>query len=560
VFVPPAVLACVAVALAVGLVGGIALLLTTRRRDARLAAALEANRLSEERLRLAVEATSEIVWDWDLDTDAIYMPRFAQVYGHAEEVCPKTGGELVGFVHPDDVPTFARVVGDVRSGRTGGFEFEHRMRTGSGEYRWMLGRARAVARDPDGAALRIVGTCTDVTERRRMLERLQIADRMVSVGTLAAGVAHEINNPLSFVRANLTFSLEELERSAAGGDPSDRTALRSTLEDCRIALREAVNGAERVQRIVRDLRMLSHPSEERAEPIDVRRALEAALHIARSELQRRARIVTHLADVPPVLGDDARVSQVFLNLLVNAAQSIEEGRPDRNEIELTLARLDSRVVVQVRDTGCGIPQENLKRIFDPFFTTKPVGVGTGLGLAISHRIVASLGGEIDVVSAAGRGSTFTVVLPVAPRGAAEAEPPPPRGEPARGLRVLVVDDEPLFCRAVVRMLSPGHAVVAVEDPREALRRIELGERFDVVLSDIHMPGLSGIELHAAVERVAPELAARMLFVTGGAFGSTAADFLDRMKGRVLEKPLEASQIQAAIGGLLRPRAEAPASA
>ena len=164
------------------------------------------------------------------------------------------------------------------------------------------------------------------------------------------------------------------------------------------------------------------------------------------------------------------------------------------------------------------------------------------------------------MSAAGRGSTFTVVLPVAPRGAAEAEPPPPRGEPARGLRVLVVDDEPLFCRAVVRMLSPGHAVVAVEDPREALRRIELGERFDVVLSDIHMPGLSGIELHAAVERVAPELAARMLFVTGGAFGSTAADFLDRMKGRVLEKPLEASQIQAAIGGLLRPRAEAPASA
>ncbi len=528
-----------------------AAILRHRLRDARLVSVEQAHQVSEERLRLALEATTEIVWDWDLRTDDLYQPRFAQVYGFPEEMTPAKGRGLVPFVHPDDVPAFTAVIADLTEGRRDAFEFEHRMRTGTGEYRWMLGRGRAVTRGPKGEAFRVVGTCVDITERRRMMDRLQIADRMVSVGTLAAGVAHEINNPLAFVCANLTFSLEELEKAGAPGAPADRASLLRTVEDCRIALREAKNGAQRVRRIVEDLRMLSRAKEdERAIPIDVGHALDAALHIARTDLQRRARLVTHLAKVPPVLGDEARLSQVFLNLLVNAAQSIPEGRPGAHEVEVTLSPAAGRVAIRVRDTGCGITPANLKRIFDPFFTTKPLGVGTGLGLAISHRIVASLGGDIDVQSEPGQGSTFTVTFPVAPREACLEGGEPDAGGQARALRVLVVDDEPLFSRALIRMLSSDYTVVAVEDPRDALRRVQAGERYDVVLSDVNMPNLTGVELHDAIEKVSPDLAARMIFVTGGAFG-TAREFLERMKGRVLEKPVDPAQVHAAIGGLLR---------
>jgi signal transduction histidine kinase len=262
---------------------------------------------------------------------------------------------------------------------------------------------------------------------------------MVAVGTLAAGVAHEINNPLAFVNANLGFALETLEAlpPSAGATPE---AWTRAFEDCRIALREASTGAAQVRRIVQDLKMLSRSTEDRPVPIDVSVALEAALRLARCDLRQRARVTTRIDELPPILGDESRVSQVFLNLLVNAAQAIPEGRPDDHEIEIRLGVEEGRVVLRVRDTGCGIPEENLRRIFDPFFTTKPVGVGTGLGLAISHRIVTALGGEIEVESTVGRGSTFRVAFPAAGPVLAKGAP---EGTPAVGAlaaRALMVDD------------------------------------------------------------------------------------------------------------------------
>jgi CheY-like chemotaxis protein len=257
--------------------------------------------------------------------------------------------------------------------------------------------------------------------------------------------------------------------------------------------------------------------------------------------------------VPPVLGDEGRLSQVFLNLLVNAAQAIPEGQVDRNEVEIRLGLEGDRVVLAVRDTGCGIPPENLKRIFDPFFTTKPVGVGTGLGLAICHRIVTSLGGELDVESAPGCGSTFRVALPVSREAATAAEEPAPGPARAtRGARVLVVDDEPLFCHAMARMIGDDHDVVTLGDAREALRRIAAGERFDAIFADLVMPGMSGVEFHDALARVAPELAARMRVVTGGAFTPGGAEFLARMSGRVLEKPVVPADVRAALAAALGP--------
>ncbi len=539
--------------LALAGVGLAALALWGRSRRSR-----QALRLSEERLRLALEATSEIVWDWNLVDDGISHPRWAATYGYPEEKTPRTGEELGRFIHPEDAPALGELVKEAVEGKRDAIEIEHRALAASGEWRWMVGRARVVSRDERGRGLRMVGTCTDIGERRKLAAQLRIADRLASMGALAAGVAHEINNPLAFAMGNVHFAIAALGRADAGleaGAPPDR--LRLAVAQCREALQEALGGAQRVRDIVRDLKVLSRVEDERRAPLAVAKVVRAALNLAAGEISSRARVVTEIEEVPPVLASESRLAQVFLNLLVNAAQAVPEGRTEENAITVSVrSGKEHRVVVEVRDTGCGIPPENRRRIFDPFFTTKPPGVGTGLGLAICHGIVSALGGEIDVESEVGRGSTFRVSLPTAAGGApVEPETPLP-GPPPRRARILVVDDEPLFCRTMERLLRSEHEVVSATDPRQALRRVRGGEHFDAVLSDLVMPGMSGMDLHAEIAKFSPELGERTIFVTGGAFTQAASEFAARWPDRVLDKPVSPDRVRAALSGLLE-RAPAP---
>jgi two-component system, cell cycle sensor histidine kinase and response regulator CckA len=255
-----------------------------------------------------------------------------------------------------------------------------------------------------------VAIIRDVTERKALEARLLRADRMASLGTLAAGVAHEINNPLTYVLLHLGYLARELPKLHGSEDLARRVA-------------EIQDGVERVELIVRDLKLFSRPDAERHEAIDVRRVIDSAANLAAGEIRHRARLRKDYTAVRPIMASEARLGQLFLNLLMNAAQSIPEGDADANEIAVRVSEKDERVVVEVSDTGCGIPAEVQKRIFDPFFTTKPVGVGTGLGLSICHGIVESLGGEIRVNSRQGRGSTFTVLLPAAQAGAVDSAAP-----------------------------------------------------------------------------------------------------------------------------------------
>ncbi len=230
--------------------------------------------------------------------------------------------------------------------------------------------------------------------------KLLFADCMASMGALAAGVAHEINNPLTFVVANLAYTLDAVSQI----EPRPVEALR--------ALEDAQEGVERVRNIVLDLKMFSRSEEGADEPVDVRRILRSAANLVSNEVKHRARLRLELGDVPPVLANFHRLGQVFVNLMINATQAIPEGAADRHVIAASCRPdPDGRVCVEVSDTGCGIPSEVLPRIFEPFFTTKPVGVGTGLGLAVCHRIVTRLGGTIDVESREGEGTTFRVRLP-----------------------------------------------------------------------------------------------------------------------------------------------------
>jgi two-component system NtrC family sensor kinase len=263
-------------------------------------------------------------------------------------------------------------------------------------------RARTVELENANAQL-----ASSLRQLQAMQTQLVLNDRMASMGKVAAGVGHEINNPLAYVLSNLSFLYKELHRTGAAPSEEDRQELLTAVSD-------AKEGAERVRDIVQDLKTLSRPDDASNGRAELKTVVRAAVKIASHEIRRRARLVEELGELPPVAGSSSRLGQVFLNLLINAAHAIPEGQAEENEIRIA-ARQETPefVLVEIHDTGCGIPRENLDRIFDPFFTTKPSGEGTGLGLSLVHSILTTLGGSISVESDVDRGTTFRVRLPTA---------------------------------------------------------------------------------------------------------------------------------------------------
>jgi signal transduction histidine kinase len=247
-------------------------------------------------------------------------------------------------------------------------------------------------------------------ELRQAQKRMLAAERLASLGVLTAGVAHEINNPLAYMLSNLNYVNEELCALVQKGEPLMGDRARDILD----ALSETLSGSTRVRDIVKDLKLFSRASPDQSEPLDLHALLDSCVSMAWSEIKHRGRMVKDYGDVPRLYGNESRLAQVFLNLLVNAAHALPPQRGESSEIRLTTRHEENVVMVAVRDTGVGIPEENLERLFEPFFTTKPPGEGTGLGLSISQEIIKTLGGHITVESQPGRGSTFRVFLPVPP--------------------------------------------------------------------------------------------------------------------------------------------------
>jgi two-component system cell cycle sensor histidine kinase/response regulator CckA len=409
--------------------------------------------------------------------------------------------------------------------------------------------AEGVLLDFDGETSNVV-LARDVTERRRMLARVATADRMLSIGTLAAGVAHEINTPLAYVISNLALLANELPAvlSTMASDESKRARLSA--QDIEVILRDAQEGAARVSGIVRHLRVLSRADDEAHGSVDAVAVLRSSIKMAENEIRHRARVVLELdRRLPRVHANESRLGQVFLNLLVNAAQAIPVGHVEENEISVR-ARASAggnHVTIEVEDTGAGIAPSVIGRIFDPFFTTKAVGDGTGLGLAICQQIVKSAGGEISVTSELGKGACFRVTLAAAlhDEPAADSSAPPPRLQ-STPARVLMVDDEPALGRSTRLLLAPEHEVVNVTRARDALERLARGERFDVILCDLMMPEMSGIEFHRQLARTTPEYVGRVVFVTGGAFTEEARAFLAELACPCVEKPFTENALRGAI--------------
>ncbi|MGE0546303.1 MAG: response regulator [Kofleriaceae bacterium] len=390
------------------------------------------------------------------------------------------------------------------------------------------------------------GIVRDVTDRKKVEAQLLVADRMVSIGTLAAGVAHEINNPLAAVMANLDLAQRDVNELAKQMGVSGPLA---TLQE---EINDARDAAERVRHIVRDLRIFSRGEQEKRGAVDVERVLESTIRMAWNEIRHRARLVKDYGKVGPVEASESRLGQVFLNIVVNAAQAMPEGQADKNEIRVITSEDKKRVYVEVADTGQGIPPEIMRRLFTPFVTTKPIGTGTGLGLSICHRIISELGGEITVSSEVGKGTTFRISLPHAK---SSAEIPKivetSTTKATRRGNILVIDDEPMLAKAVQRALSAEHDVTTFHNAQDALRKILDGARFDVILCDLMMPEMTGMDFHTELRKVAADQADKVIFLTGGAFTPRARQFLDEIANQRVEKPFEAAHLKALINDRIR---------
>jgi two-component system, NtrC family, sensor kinase len=378
----------------------------------------------------------------------------------------------------------------------------------------------------------------EMQERIRAEAELRKAQRLEALGRLAAGIGHEINNPLSFITASL---------EAAGGElEAVRDQLPAGLyEDLEELLGAAAIGADRIAQIVRNIRLVSRPSEAPAELVDVSSALALCAKMVQCEIDPRIEIALDLPPVPPVIGKRVELEQVFINLFKNAAHALIEQPTAAPRIEASARCEEGAVVVEIADNGPGIPEHLLDKIFDPFFTTKPMDRGSGLGLSICHSIVNALGGTIGIHSQEGHGTTVSVRLPRAPSHAPR-HPRLPTSDPAlpiapvRG-RILVVDDEPLMLRAFERALS-DHEVVTATDGRAALA-LCMSEPFDVILCDIMMPGVNGRDFFEMLKQTQPGAEARIVFVTGGILVDEVREFLTSVPNECLEKPFASAALR-----------------
>jgi PAS domain S-box-containing protein len=421
----------------------------------------------------------------------------------------------------------------------------------SGEFCWLSINALPLADANDERA--VLATFHDITaiQLARAAAARQSQERLITTGTLAAGVGHEINNPLAFVLGNLEFALEEL-RAIDAVEPSAR------LRDLIFALDEARVGAERIRKIVRGLGALVR-EETTPVPTDVAAAVEISLTMAAHVLRGKATVVKQLEPVALVQADDSRLCQVLVNLIINAAQAFPSSDVENNHIVIASAMVEgAKVAISVSDNGPGIPEHLLARIFDPFFTTKGPGQGTGLGLSICQGVVTSLGGELRVESHTPGGTTFRVLLPACSGEALGTTleqrltdtPTPPAYLGRRG-SVLIVDDEPSLLSSMRRVLERDHDVTALVDARVALAHIEAGSRFDVVFCDLMMPGMSGDALYGAVRQLDPALAERFVFITGGVTDGRVQPFLSELPNQRIQKPFATESLRGLVRRFVR---------
>ncbi len=486
---------------------------------------------SEARFRFLVEAAPDGVVILVDDQIVFINPRATRLLGGSE------GADLVGrtlgeFLPPQDVALVReRIAEMVRSGKE---MPPHESRTLASPA--IVVEIKSVVCQWDGVQA-VLAVARDVTERKTIERRLVEADRLAALGTLAAGVAHEINNPMTYA----LLAVQRIERTIANLDLPEaaRGSIRGQLGDIE-------HGIGRVASITRSLRAFARPDEAVPGPVDLGEVLRRSLQLVAHELRQRATLGVALPEVPWVIGTASRLEQVIVNVLTNAMQSLPES--GAHQIAVNLGHDGDQVTLSVRDTGCGMTAADRARIFEPFFTTRPLGEGMGLGLSVSKTIIEGFGGTLAVASSQGVGTTVTIVLRVHAGPRAEALPAPNSERPRH--TVLLIDDEAVLRRVFGEILSKHHDVTAVGSGPEALAALREGE-FDVIVCDVTMPDMNGCELYRRIASEHPGHERRVVFITGGTFTRDVDDFLAATPNRLLTKPFNLESILSTIDYVTR---------
>jgi signal transduction histidine kinase len=385
-------------------------------------------------------------------------------------------------------------------------------------------------------------------------DQLVQMEKMASIGLLTAGVAHEINNPLAFILPN--FERIEGWLAAMRVEPCEKR--EQSLDELAKLVTECRRGLDRIARVARQLRIFSHPGRQDLSATDVDALVRSVVAMVEREVVGRARITVYSSPDCVARANDEQLRQVLLNLLINSAQSFPAERTD-GRIDLFVERKEDLVSIRVVDNGCGILPENLRRVFDPFFTTKSVGHGTGLGLAISRDLVKKMEGNVTLESQVGRGTSATVTLRAwrdDPADQQQVEPPrTPTLEliavtDGRRLSIIIIEDETALLQPMRRMLGEQHDVLTFSDSRDGMRCLIEREPPDVIICDINMPDVDGLELFKQVTKVRPFLAERFVFLTGGD-SAELATLMPDAPTRILEKPVHRRELIAVIEAIGR---------
>jgi signal transduction histidine kinase/CheY-like chemotaxis protein len=401
-------------------------------------------------------------------------------------------------------------------------------------------------RDAEGAVTGVVALSNDVTELRRLQASAIQNDRVIALGTLAASVAHEINNPLTYLLSHAEMCerrLERLEQALAALPAESAQPLRPLVNQLRADLDPVRSAGERIARITRQLKTFSRSSDERREVIDMKDVVRSVLALVGKDVEACAKVRLELAERVYVFADEARLVQVVLNLVVNAKQAVQAKKRSDGKITIVAQRQADRVLLDVEDNGPGVPAHHRDQIFDPFFTTKEPGEGTGLGLFVCRNIVRELGGDISIEDPPGGGARFRITLAAhgeAPSVAPAAKPPSiPTASPAGSAKIMLIDDEPLLLRALSQALrSAGHEVTPIDDGAAALEILVSDRPFDLIFCDVMMRGLTGIDLLQVLKERAPERVRRIVFMSGGAYTPEAREFLDEYSAQSVDKPFD----------------------